>query len=263
MLNKTLKKTLISVFFIACSSSLQAKLPDSCPTLAQLEHSKVQSDTLDWLPDGDTIYTKEDKKLRLLNINTPEINPTSNKPAEPFSRAAKERLIELIGSSKIIYWISDQRKKDKYKRELALVFNSNGVFLNGQLVADGFAHTLLIPPNQKYWQCIVDAEKIARQKNKKIWSVSEFKAKKAKQVKAHQGFQLVSGKITEIKETKKNRWLVLDNYLWVGIARKDFQYFKTSLLNFRVGQIVTLRGYAYHSHKKLRMKLRHPAMLLE
>ena len=263
MLNKYLKKTLFSVFFIACCFSRLslAGIGENCPQLSGLNKADIHSATVDWIPDGDTIHTKSGLKLRLLNINTPEINPTSNKPAEPFSKAAQKRLAELIDSSDKFFWIADKRKKDKYKRELAYVFNSEGLFLNAQLVSEGLAHTLVIPPNQAYWRCITESEKKAFKNKQGIWSHAKSKTIKAAQVKPNQGFQLVSGKITQIIDSKKNRWLVLDKYLWVGIARKDFKNFKAKKLEFKMGEIISLRGYAYKSYDKLRMKLRHPAMV--
>ena len=72
----------------------------------------------------------------------------------------------------------------------------------------------------------------------------------------------MKGKITEIINSKKYRWLVLDNLLWVGIKRQDFHYFAEGQLNFKLSDEIILRGYPYQSHGKLRMKLQHPAMLL-
>ncbi len=268
LFNKLTKKTLKSVFFVIGFSFSQFSfaLPPSCPKLASLDQSKIKSAIVDWLPDGDTIHTKNAEKLRLLNINTPEINASKkhkNKPSEPFAKAAKEALSQLIGKSNKIYWVTDVKSKDKYGRELALVFNESGVFLNAQLVLEGLAHSLVIPPNQLYWHCIRVAQTIARKANKGIWSVPFFQPKSVKQIKENSGPQLVSGKITEIINSKKYRWLVLDEVLWVGIKRQDFKYFAKDDLNYKVADEIILRGYPYQSHGKLRMKLQHPAMLLQ
>jgi endonuclease YncB( thermonuclease family) len=263
MLNQYLKKTLFSVFFIAYCFSIDciAALPTSCPSLSSLKKAELHSAEVDWVPDGDTIHTKNGLKLRLLNINTPEINPTSKLAAEPFSKAAQKRLVALIGPSNKVFWITDKRKKDKYKRELAYVFNSAGLFINAQLASEGLAHSLVILPNQNYWLCISESEKQAFKNNRAIWSHSKFQPKTTSQVKPKQGFQLVSGKITQIINSKKNRWLILDQSLWVGIARKDFNNFNAEQLKLKIGDTITLRGYAYYSYEKLRMKLRHPAMI--
>jgi endonuclease YncB( thermonuclease family) len=265
MLNKYLKKTLFSVFFITCcfSELSLANLPSACPSLASIEKVNVQSAKVDWIPDGDTIHTASGVKLRLLNINSPEINPKSNKPPEPLSKSAQKRLLQLIGPSNQIFWVRDKRIKDKYKRELAYVFNNDGLFLNAQLALEGLAHTLVIPPNQNYWSCIVKAEGQAFKNNIGIWKHAYFQAKSVTQVLPNQGFQLVTGKITQIIDSNKYRWLVLDNRLWVGISRKNFQYFEAADLNYSIGDTISVRGFAYNSHNELRMKLQHPAMIFK
>jgi micrococcal nuclease len=267
MLFKLIKKVLLSAFFIACYSS-QAhaiNLPKGCPQLSQLKQSNeakaLKQEQLQWLADGDTIYTQSKQKLRLLHINTPELNPKSAKPAEPLAAQAKSYLKHLLGKNSTFYWLSDRRNKDKYQRKLALVFNQQGIFVNAALVAKGLAHTLLMPPNTQYWQCIKEAEKQARKASLGIWALNQYQAKAVNAIEPYQGFQLVSGKISQVINSKKYRWLVLNEHLWVGIKRKDFHYFSAKQLELKVGDKLTLRGYTYRSHKKLRMKLEHPAML--
>lgn len=267
LFNKSSKKTLYSVFFVISLlvSQTTSALPLSCPQLSTLDKNSIKSANIDWIADGDTIYTTTGEKLRLLQIDTPELNASkkhSNKPAEPFAQAAKKELANLIGKSNKIFWITDTISKDKYGRTLAFVFNDAGLLLNAQLVLTGFAHTFVLPPNQIYWQCIKESENLAHQEKRGIWSHAFFQSKNVKQVKANQGWQLVKGKLTQIINSKKYRWLVLDDSLWVGINRNDFKYFEKAQLNYQLGDSITLRGYAYLSHGKMRMKLQHPAMVL-
>jgi len=247
---------------LSAATTHNSALPSSCPQLSQIDPKLIQSGLVKWLPDGDTIHTAKGYKLRLLHINTPEINPTSAKVAEPYARQAKKRLSDLIGSSQKIYWFYDQRKKDRYKRQLAFVFNQQGLLLNAALVAEGLAHTLVILPNQRYWSCINDSQNQARQRSIGIWSNEYFSAEQASKLKVKRGSRLVKGKITKIVITKKYQWLILDGKLWVGIATKNRHYFKKYQAKFKQGQSVTLRGYIYQSYGKLRLKLSHPAMLL-
>jgi len=271
LLNRFSKKTLISVFFIVCCFLFQLQaIAQTCPTLDGFDQSELKSGAVDWVPDGDTIHTSKGNRLRLLHINAPETNATKPIAAEPMALQAKNELIRLIGESKAIYWLNDKRIKDKYGRELALVFNQAGDLINAQLVASGMAHILLIPPNDLFWRCMTAAEKKARRQSKGIWNFKVFRAKRVRQagssknapLKANQGFQLLSGKITQIKQTRNNRWLVLDDHLWVGIPNKNLELFAAEKIKFTQGKMVTLRGYVYHSYGKFRLKLKHPAMLL-
>lgn len=233
----------------------------SCPELSDFQPDRIHQDRVKWIPDGDTIHTEKGFKLRLLHINAPELNPTNNSPAEPLAKASLNKLKQLTTNPKI-YWIYDKRQRDRYKRELVLLFNQQGLFINYQLVAAGMAQTLVVPPNQKYWQCIQLAEQTAKKASKGIWANIEETIKSPKILDKNSGFQQVQGVIRKIVDSKKYRWLILDNYLWVGIKRKDMQYFKPDTLKYRIGDILRLRGYVYESYGQLRMNLRHPAMLL-
>lgn len=258
-----IKKTLLSVFFIACNFlSAAYSLPASCPKLSQLSDKQIKSAFVDWLPDGDTIHTTDGQKLRLLHINTPEINPTTSKPAEAFALEAKSQLRELIGQSKKIYWINDIRVTDKYHRELALVFNHQGILINANLVAQGLAHTLILVPNQVYWQCFSEVQRSARKLRHGIWNTTQFTPQLAKNIQPKRKFQLVSGTITQIKNSRKNRWLVLDNELFVSISHKNRNRYTQFNKYFKVGENITLQGYIYRAQGQLRMRLTHPSMHL-
>lgn len=271
------KKTLYSVFFILPILMLWAffeyqssrkpieetpttnQQSDICPDLSQIPLNQVKSANVRWLPDGDTIHTEKGAKLRLLHINTPETNAGNNQSAQAFAKKAQEKLSQLIGPSKKIYWLSDFKKKDKHGRDLALVFNQEGLFLNAALAEQGLAHSLIIPPNQTYWQCINQAQQQAYRKRLGIWSNP---LKKAGEIRSERGFYAVTGQISKIQNTKKYRWLILDNHLWVGISHENNHYFKQANKQMKVGQTLSLVGYVYDSYKKLRVKLNHPAMLL-
>ena len=221
------KKTLFSVFFIGCAISLNAQpFPSGCPAQNILNSRQISSDLIDWIPDGDTIYTKNGTKLRLLNIDTPEINPNNEKPAEPFSKEAKKKLKALIGNSEKIYWHTDNRKKDRYGRILAHVFNYKGELLSAKLLESGHAKMLVIPPNDGYWRCLKEIERSAKQSNLGLWSLSVNQKISLDQVKQNNGFQWIEGKVTQRQQTKKNLWLVIEERIWVGIPnnRKRFFY---------------------------------------
>ncbi|MCW8879415.1 MAG: thermonuclease family protein [Kangiellaceae bacterium] len=260
------KKTLFSVFFIALNlclfltSSLSAE--ESCPRLSDINPAHIDSDKVDWIPDGDTIHTEQGLKLRLLHINTPEINPKLEKPAEPFAISAQQELKRIIGDSKKISWTFDKKARDRYKRSLVHTFNQQGELLTAKLVEQGLAKILVIPPNDRYWRCLKSLESKAIKSKRGLWSLPTNSAKSAHQAKPNNGHQWIRGKISRVFETNKNRWMILDNSLWVGISKKRLKYFDTKFLSKQTGDTLSLTGYVYRSKGKLRIKLKHPAMLM-
>lgn len=100
--------------------------------------------TVTKIVDGDTIVVKRDNeetKVRLLNIDTPE-------QGECLYDEATERLTELIPPGTRVRLEYDQERQDRYGRDLAGVFTD--VFINEQMLINGFARAVTYPPNEKF-----------------------------------------------------------------------------------------------------------------
>lgn len=100
--------------------------------------------------DGDTIDVRigyKRQRIRLLGIDTPETKDP-RKPVQCFGREASERTDKLLPPGTIVQLEHDLEKHDAYNRLLAYVWRaSDGLFVNLDLVAGGYADILSIPPN--------------------------------------------------------------------------------------------------------------------
>ena len=100
--------------------------------------------------DGDTIDVRigyKRQRIRLLGIDTPETKDP-RKPVQCFGREASERTHKLLPPGTIVQLEHDLEKHDAYNRLLAYVWRaSDGLFVNLDLVAGGYADILSIPPN--------------------------------------------------------------------------------------------------------------------
>ena len=120
----------------------------------------VRGDTsVERVIDGDTIDVSvkgETKRVRLLNIDTPELgrNGVSD---ECFAREAKTRLEELLPSGTKVSLEYDVETQDRYGRELAGVFKET-TFINEVIVKEGYAHAVVFEPNRKFYDRILAAE---------------------------------------------------------------------------------------------------------
>jgi len=256
---RILKKALIGAFFYACALTVWAAA--DCPQFDARVKRTLAQDTVARVVDGDTLHTRNGAKLRLLHINTPELNIGKAIPPEALGKEAQHRLAELVPVGSRVFWQTDKRKQDKYSRILALVFNAKGDFVNQQMIASGLAHSLFIAPNFAYWRCIREAERRAKQQKLGLWRLDSGRAVPAHLVKANLGFQLVSGVITAVEKSRRNTWYVLDNRLWLGVAHKDRRHF-ANRLTLKPGQRMAFRAYVYYSNNKLRAKIQHPAQLV-
>ena len=122
--------------------------------------------------DGDTIkaqdmQSKVIKTIRLIGINTPETKDP-RKPVEYFGREAEIYTKDLL-TDRNVTLVKDVEGLDKYNRLLRYVYLGDGTFVNEKLVRDGYAQIMTIPPNVKFSDLFVAAEKDARDNKRGMW----------------------------------------------------------------------------------------------
>ena len=209
--------------------------------------------------DGDTVLLSDGRKIRLLGINTPEIEH-SKQAEQAGGEVAREWLTQQLLGTKIRLEF-DQEKRDKYKRHLAHVFTKQGVHINRELVRLGFASTNVFPPNLKYVAELLVAEKIAEEKQLGIWQYPEYTPKMTSELnnKNRWGWQRIVGYVMQINNTTKSRYLKLTDNFDVRIKKEHLQYFDA--LKLLKGKTIEVRGWV-HKHKNgFSMLVRHPGAI--
>jgi micrococcal nuclease len=135
--------------------------------------------------DGDTLLVQSEKgekfKVRLIGIDTPEssynkklekdIKREHKKASEIINMGikSKEFTKKLLSESQYLFLEYDVQIYDKYNRRLAYVYLQNGKMLNYLLVREGYAKLYTIPPNIKYQELFLKAEKQAKEDEKGLW----------------------------------------------------------------------------------------------
>ncbi|WP_082510062.1 MULTISPECIES: thermonuclease family protein [unclassified Rhizobium] len=89
--------------------------------------------------DGDTIWMNG-QKVRIADIDTPEINEPKCASELALGTRATERLLELINSGPFEVHAWPQRDEDRYGRKLRVLVR-NGRSLGNILVSEGLART--------------------------------------------------------------------------------------------------------------------------
>lgn len=110
--------------------------------------------------DGDTVELQNNIKVRLLGINTPE-------RGQPHYQEATNRLKELVEGKNVILE-GDIEDKDQYGRLLRYIFVDN-IFVNMQLVKEGYATVYIFQPNIRYETSLRNAENEAETSKLNIW----------------------------------------------------------------------------------------------
>ena len=108
--------------------------------------------------DGDTIELSDGRKVRYIGINSPEM---TDKRANvlcfaKMARAENQKLVE----GKTVEMEKDVSDKDKYDRLLRYIW-IDGKMVNLELVKNGYAAVATYPPDVKYKDLFLTAEKAA------------------------------------------------------------------------------------------------------
>ena len=163
--------------------------------------------------DGDTIVLENGDRVRLLGLNTPEIE-SRYRQSEEGGQLAKDWLQNKLKQG-TVFIEYDQQKKDKYDRLLAHLFLADGSHLNQQLIQQGLAILSLIPPNLRYADELIKAGQEAESNKRGLWQEEHSKLiktsdlSKGKKISAWQRFLAKPSHITESR--KYHRLILSEN----------------------------------------------------
>ncbi|HEY5716386.1 MAG TPA: thermonuclease family protein [Psychromonas sp.] len=244
------------IFFSLLLIFFPAFLLADCPKLSW--HKTV---VLKYINDGDTVTLDSGRLVRLIGINTPEIDHQNNDHSQPFALAAKQLLEEQIKAGDKLHLIFDHTRQDKYGRLLAYVFTQKGINLGLLQLQSGLAQHWVIGKNDLFWQCFQAAEQQARLSKKGLWA--DFRPLKAKKLSAKdKGYHYIIGQVTELKESEKGLQFTLDGNVIVNIHHQSLKFFKTADTKIRLHNSILVTGNLKWSGEQLQLTIKHPAQIL-
>lgn len=227
MRNKIFKKALIlSAFFVSGLVHAQR-----CPeALAQGESVNVR-----YVYDGDTVQLSSRSRVRLVGINTPEMD-AGREAERALAIQARQRLIDWLALRKNqVVLVLAQEPKDGFGRQLGYLVDRKDAHQDAAaaLVTQGLAHVVAIGANTERLDCYRQLESASRAQRQGVWAWSTRKAASVRD----DGFALLKGRITRQTRLKTTTVLVLDDHLVVllrGALRER---------SFFVGEYLEVRGW--------------------
>jgi len=161
-----------------CAASSEVLPRTDAPSLQAPEGvpEAAEQGLVEHVVDGDTIWVTTGpsharQKIRILEIDAPEINPPSGEAecggidAMVFARQELE-----VGSA--VHLLADREDQDQYGRYLRYVWDEEGEFYNEKAVRLGHARAVLFGPNDLYIARMRAAESEARLAQRGIWAPS-------------------------------------------------------------------------------------------
>ncbi len=210
--------------------------------------------------DGDTILLSNGRKVRLLGINTPEV-AGRNKSAEAGGEQAKDWLKSKLEHRKVLLQ-GDVEKQDKYQRTLAYVLTEDKEHINLELVKRGLATVNIYPPNLKYLEPLLTAQRSAEQAKLGIWADPAYATLTFDRLDGsnYQGWKRINGRIRAVKKTAKHSYLQFSDKVSVSVEPLSSALFPP--LETYVGKEVEARGWVKRSKERFAVQVRHPADIL-
>jgi endonuclease YncB( thermonuclease family) len=212
--------------------------------------------------DGDTVLLNSGKKLRIIGLNAPELG-YDNRPPQPYATAATRALETLLSRHRNRASIRyGKQRSDSYGRTLAHLFLPDGSSVSAQLIGQGLATALTIPPNTWNVDCYHHAESRARKQQLGIWSLPEYQVVEAKALPHDaRGYRKVRGKVVRIGSSQRSTWLNLEGSVVLRVDHEDRRNFTNVDLVALAGEQVIASGWLYPRKRTLHMRIRHPRAL--
>ena len=200
MLRAASKKALLwsAFLFLVVTPTFAA-----CPAPDTVQKIRVETAV-----DGDTVRLSSGQSVRLIGVNTPEMNYQRSKP-EAGALAATQFVRSLL--SDISYIQPGIQSRDRYGRMLAHLFLHDGRSLEEALLKRGLGYYLAIPPNIQLRDCMRAAEHEAREQGLGVWRDGLWPQEATDLKPGTTGFVILRGKITKVSRSNKAWYLELDN----------------------------------------------------
>ncbi len=183
--------------------------------------------------DGDTIKLSNGMYVRYIGIDTPEIRERKGNGwiynPMPYSEDAKAFNQRLVGGR----WVRlefDVQKKDRYNRLLAYVYTGDKM-VNMEMVRAGYAMIYTYPPNVKYTDRLLDAQRDAREHTRGLWSSLSTDVISASETSKNIGLiKMVEARVLDTYLSR--RVLILDcvDNFKVVIFKDNLAYFPKEIL---------------------------------
>ena len=200
--------------------------------------------------DGDTIVLKDGSQVRLVGIQAPKLPlGRPNFPTWPLAEDAKAALERLVDGKSV-----DMRygcaRRDRHGRHLAQLYTPDGTWVQGALLAGGFARVYSFPDNRAVVGEMLALEGQARSHRRGIWADPFYRVLTPDEAGRHlDTFQLVEGKVQNVAVVRGRAYLNFGadwrTDFTVAIAPADMRAFREAGLDPRAleGRRVRVRGW--------------------
>lgn len=250
------KAPLSGAFFllVLCWQEIHA---DSCSPPANSDHVQIRS-----VHDGDTLTLSDNRRVRLIGINTPEVAGKEHS-GEPLAIEARNRLRQLMFQhGNRAQLVVGKEPGDRYGRTLGHLWSPADENIAATLLREGRGWSISVPPNLQYRDCYRQAEKKARNHARGIWKHPQYQPLQSSGLDLRSsGFHRVQGRVIRVNHGGGALWINLEGRFAIRIPDADLEWFPHPPGRSWIGRNVEVRGWLYSTKGELRTNIHHPDAL--
>ncbi|WP_421867625.1 thermonuclease family protein [Motiliproteus sp.] len=234
---------MISAFLFACLSLLSSPTRADNPPFKHCPPPKQpQAVTIAQVIDGDTVKLGDGRHVRLIGINTPELDHRQGRH-QPLAQAAQRQLQQLLKAPGIQLQLG-QQPKDRHGRLLGHLFLADGRNVEAELLRQGLGFALSIAPNLDLRRCHRQAEQQARSEQRGVWRLNAYQPKLITELsQTDGGFGLFRGRISRIGKLKRGHFIELDNKLFVAAQGQASLWIQENFVQLQKNSWIEIRGW--------------------
>ena len=200
--------------------------------------------------DADTVILDSGLSVRLVGIQAPKL-PLGREGfvAWPLAAEAKAALEEMVLEQSVGLFYGGL-ETDRYGRALAHLVRDDGLWLQGELLARGWARVYGFRDNRAKLPEMLALEAEARAEKRGIWAEPFYRVVTVDETEAHLGsFQLVEGRVLDVAVVKGRGYLNFGpdwrTDFTVSIAPADLRAFEAEGFDIAglEGRFIRVRGW--------------------
>jgi len=246
----------VGAFFVLIAWQ-QTSLAGACTPPPEAEPVLIR-----YVHDGDTLILSDDRKIRLIGVNAPEA-AHDGEAAQALAIEARDHLRRLLfaqgNKARAVY---GPDKQDRHGRYLANLWLADGRNPAAELLREGLAWTVAIPPNIRFLDCYLEAEQEARAAAIGVWAHPDYAVRESNELDLRStGFQLVKGRVVRVNRGGGALWINLQGRFAVRIPEQDLPQFSEIPDGSWTGKRLQVRGWLYRVRGELRVTVHHPSAL--
>jgi endonuclease YncB( thermonuclease family) len=204
------------------------------------------------VPSGDTVVLQDGRLVRLAGVQAPKMAPSRGRGRKaPLADEARSALERLVLGRTVSLWFGTTRI-DRHERVLAQLVRDDGLWLQAELLDQGWVRAYPLPDHHPVMTTLLSAEAPARDARRGIWGHS-FYGIRSPDGLGHDidTFQIVEGRVLTAVLAKSQLYLNFGpdwhTDFTIRVPRRAMRAFRQTWGDGRrfQGQLVRVRGWVY------------------